>query len=141
MPIEYGTDKWTAGIELSNACRNFYKSRLQAAQEAKQTWLHDLDVPSLPSNLRSYNEPEPDTGLRPLAKTVNYTRKRTSVDVAVDRLKKEMVRICASVYARSYDMCLRIYTHTHTILYLISTFNLNSFKVDVYNLILFKFDF
>ena len=43
--VDGDVDRYTAGIELSNACRSFYVSRLKAANALKQAL--GLDVASL----------------------------------------------------------------------------------------------
>lgn len=58
-------DNYTASIELSNSCREFYKSRVEATDAFKK-------------RLQSYKNPIPST-------------KKTSIDVSMEKLKYEMV--------------------------------------------------
>ena len=61
------TDKYADSIDLSNACREFYQSRKRAAEVVKE---------KLASSGRQ-----------------RTTKKKTSIDVAMETLRTEMVRI------------------------------------------------
>ncbi|KAL5021941.1 hypothetical protein ScPMuIL_001096 [Solemya velum] len=58
------TDSYTASIELSNSCREFYKSRVEATDAFKK-------------RLQSYNNPR-------------QSSKKTSIDISMEKLKSEM---------------------------------------------------
>lgn len=62
------SDDYTAAIELSNACREFYRNRVKATESFKQT-------------MNSRNNTATLTNV-----------KRTTIDDAMDRLRNEMVR-------------------------------------------------
>lgn len=61
------SDDYTAAIELSNACREFYRNRVKATENFKQT-------------MNSRNN----------TATLSNTR-RTTIDDAMDKLRNEMV--------------------------------------------------
>lgn len=71
------SDDYIASIELSNKCREFYRSRLQAVEIAKQ-------------KLNTSNSSDSGFG-----STSDYmsTRKTTGVDNAMETLRREMVRL------------------------------------------------
>ncbi|KAL5022562.1 hypothetical protein ScPMuIL_001717 [Solemya velum] len=71
-----GTDQYTAFIELSNRCREFYRTRLHAAELAKQKINTENDTNSI-----SDSSVTTDGG------------KKTSLDHAMDKLRKEMVSL------------------------------------------------
>lgn len=72
-------DKYTASIELSNACRQFYKSRVEAAHCIKSRWERHSSL------CRTGNDND-----RP-ADNSTTRRQRNSIDVAMDKLRTEMV--------------------------------------------------
>lgn len=72
VPAE-GADKYTDSIELSNACREFYQSRLKSAQTLKEKWGSDRKV----VNISDSNGNE---------------KKKSSIDIAMEKLRSEMVR-------------------------------------------------
>jgi len=74
-------DKYTAAIEVSNACRMFYVSRLQTAETLKDRLMDRRRAVSA----AAASVPSPD---RP-ASTDHYTA--TSFETAVARLHKELV--------------------------------------------------
>ena len=101
-------DKYTAGIELSNACRQFYVSRVKAAGKIKErleladTGInYHTDSSSRESNqnvdtLSSEDDGVTINGLGESAQTpsdqkVKNTRK-SRIEKAMDVLKNEMVR-------------------------------------------------
>ena len=69
-------DKYTAGIELSNTCRNVYVSRLQAAESVRKKLLCD----AIDGNENGVNPQSPH-------------RRKTSIDEAMEILKREMVSL------------------------------------------------
>ena len=82
-------DKYAASIELSNACRQFYKSRVEAAHCIKSRWERH-------SSHRSGNDND-----RPADDNSTQRRQKNSIDKAMDRLRTEMVsgRICFVTFA------------------------------------------
>lgn len=62
-------DKYTAGIELSNKCRQFYQKRMETAEDVKQRF-------------------------SPILKK---ERKKSTLDVAMEKLGNEMVSILYSL--------------------------------------------
>jgi septum formation topological specificity factor MinE len=62
-------DKYTAGIELSNKCRQFYQKRMETAEDVKQRF-------------------------SPILKK---ERKKSTLDVAMEKLGNEMVSILCSL--------------------------------------------
>ncbi|GFN89409.1 hypothetical protein PoB_001591500 [Plakobranchus ocellatus] len=112
-------DKYTAAIELSNRCREFYNSRLAAASSIKSRWSvpqaacdnHAQEnnnntsssvLPSLSSSTSS--SPTSSSSSTSLSSTSNCskvntpdvgnTKRRTnSIDQAMDRLRTEMVSV------------------------------------------------
>lgn len=69
-------------IELSNACRAFYQTRLQTARSLKEKWGTGTYI-NTNNNLRHGQGDGSDTASRP--------KKKSSIDVAIETLKKEMV--------------------------------------------------
>lgn len=65
--IQIESDDYTASIELSNACREFYRNRVKATEHFKQTMNSRHITESVQNN------------------------KRTSIDDAMDKLRNEMV--------------------------------------------------
>ena len=63
------SDDYTAAIELSNACREFYRNRVKATESFKQTMNNRNNTATLTQT------------------------KRTTIDDAMDRLRNEMVSI------------------------------------------------
>ena len=87
LPNIMNMDKYTAGIELSNACRNYYTRRLRAAEGVKRKL--GLSVPYKEQNNEgNISEDEGYTTQRPVP------RRSTSIDKAMDRLKRELVSGC-----------------------------------------------
>ncbi|KAL4237140.1 hypothetical protein ACF0H5_005520 [Mactra antiquata] len=66
--VETTADDYTASIELSNACREFYRNRVQATEHFKQSM-----------SCRNNN--------------VNENKKRTTIDDAMDKLRSEMASL------------------------------------------------
>lgn len=85
-------DKYTAAIELSNKCREFYQFRLQTASSMKSRWCssslrqHDqitYSNASLSSSSSSSSDVDNTSGSR---------QQRHRIDEAMDKLRLEMVR-------------------------------------------------
>ncbi|CAL1533071.1 unnamed protein product [Lymnaea stagnalis] len=100
-------DKYTAAIELSNKCREFYKSRLEAANFMKSKWRDGAsqyggcsDGESTPSSSSSASS-SPNSSSSSIASShgndnsriVSSRRQRNGVDVAMERLRSEMVSL------------------------------------------------
>ena len=119
-------DKYTAAIELSNKCREFYNSRLEAANSIKSRWCMTPYDKSSPEN-SSTSSPLPphspndssssssssSSSISPSSSTSSLSgtssngtakdndnsysseplksRRQNSIDVAMDRLRTEMV--------------------------------------------------
>jgi hypothetical protein len=90
-------DKYTAAIELSNKCREFYKSRVEAANTMKSKWrennqqrdnsdVHDQSFSSASSLSLS-------SGANDNERTINSKQQRIRVDQAMERLRTEMVSL------------------------------------------------
>ncbi|XP_076439919.1 uncharacterized protein LOC143279698 [Babylonia areolata] len=89
-------DKYTESIELSNACREFYKSRVEAAHCIKTKWekqahqtdrctaANDNDRPSESQNSITTTSSNCDNN------STAHRRQRSSIDVAMDKLRAEM---------------------------------------------------
>ncbi|GAB1600462.1 putative uncharacterized protein DDB_G0272516 [Argonauta hians] len=78
--FQISDDKYTASIELSNACREFYRSRIKAAEIARKKLECDsnFDKNAAGSNSSSSN-------------SNNQTRKKkTTIDIAMEQLRREM---------------------------------------------------
>lgn len=71
------SDDYTAAIELSNACREFYRYRVKATENFKQTMHSRTNVGNARNN------------------------KRTTIDDAMDTLRTEMVRTCVATVSSS----------------------------------------
>ncbi|XP_067662900.1 uncharacterized protein [Haliotis asinina] len=69
-----GADKYTDSIELSNACREFYQSRLKSAQSLKEKWGSDRRT----VNISDSNGNE---------------KKKSSIDIAMEKLRSEMASL------------------------------------------------
>lgn len=74
VPGQGYVDKYTEHIELSNACREFYRSRIQAKESAENERVNRLD------NNNTVPSKKPDS-------------KKTSIDLAMEHLRSEMVSI------------------------------------------------
>lgn len=72
--IQIESDDYTASIELSNACREFYRNRVKATEHFKQSMNSRHKTESVQNN------------------------KRTSIDDAMDKLRNEMVCVFISIY-------------------------------------------
>ena len=70
VPGKEEADKYTASIELSNACRTFYKSRMETAEAMKQKWEKN-SVSATDAN--------------------GNGKQKNSIDLAMERLREEMV--------------------------------------------------
>ena len=86
-----GMDKYTAGIELSNACRSYYARRLRTAEGMKKKLsLPPSAVPSSTSPGKTHVAEDVDEGY--ITQRPTYTaRKQTSIDKAMDKLRNELV--------------------------------------------------
>lgn len=71
------SDDYIASIELSNKCREFYRSRLQAVESAKQ-------------KLKT-NDNSPESGY--CSASSGVSDRKTGVDNAMQTLRREMVRL------------------------------------------------
>ncbi|XP_025110558.1 uncharacterized protein LOC112574004 [Pomacea canaliculata] len=71
-------------IELSNACRAFYQTRLQTARSLKEKWGTGTYI-NTNNNLRHGQGDGSDTASR--------SKKKSSIDVAIETLKKEMTSL------------------------------------------------
>lgn len=96
-------DKYTAAIELSNKCREFYKSRLEAANFMKSKWRDSAsqynscsDNESTSSSASSPNSSSSSISSShgdDNSRISNSRRQRNGVDVAMERLRSEMVSL------------------------------------------------
>ena len=84
-----GMDKYTAGIELSNACRDFYVSRLQAAESMHRKLFLTKD-PVGPPGERCGRAGQGDVE-SPEQPPVPVSSGSPSLDKAMVVLRKEMV--------------------------------------------------
>jgi hypothetical protein len=71
-------DKYMDSIDLSNACREFYQTRKRAAEVVKE---------------KLANSGRPRT-----------CKKTTSIDVAMETLRTEMVRKCFKLHYKSFNL-------------------------------------
>ena len=101
-------DKYTAGIELSNACRQFYVNRVKASAKVKER----LGLEERRGGLlgRGVVDPAPGrhgttaVGTAPSQPQTDApggggrsdSSKRNSIDAAMQVLKREMVYICST---------------------------------------------
>lgn len=99
---ETSMDKYTASIELSNACRQFYKSRVEAADCIKSRWERHAQHTRSPGNDNDRPADDNSTAQR---------RQRNSIDEAMDKLRTEMVSgwdflssVTCLLLCRLYDM-------------------------------------
>ncbi|XP_029640199.1 putative uncharacterized protein DDB_G0272516 [Octopus sinensis] len=76
--FQISDDKYTASIELSNACREFYRSRIKAAEIARKK----LECDS--------NFDKSDTGSNSTGANNHRVRKKTTIDIAMEQLRREM---------------------------------------------------
>ncbi|KAK7490484.1 hypothetical protein BaRGS_00018270 [Batillaria attramentaria] len=84
VPDQEGTDKYTASIELSNACRQFYKSRVEAANCIKTRWERN----AAHVTRRTSGNDNDHTGNRDNSNTSR--KQRNSIDEAMEKLRTEM---------------------------------------------------
>nr|KAG5702167.1 hypothetical protein BaRGS_033879 [Batillaria attramentaria] len=82
-----GTDKYTASIELSNACRQFYKSRVEAANCIKTRWERN----AAHVTRRTSGNDNDHTGNRDNSNTSR--KQRNSIDEAMEKLRTEMLKV------------------------------------------------
>ncbi|XP_046566772.1 leucine rich adaptor protein 1-like [Haliotis rubra] len=90
VPSEDGFDKYTASIELSNACRQFYKSRVETAEAMKEKW------DKTPSTTTDAN---------------GNGRQKNSIDKAMETLRAEM----ASLMDQDLSLMKQLLTLNETI--------------------------
>lgn len=107
VPDQEVTDKYTASIELSNACRQFYKSRVEAANCIKTRWeRHSQTHVSRRTN---------DNDIRSAGDSCNNTRterkQRNSIDEAMEKLRTEM----ASLMDQDLSLMRQLLTLNETI--------------------------
>ena len=82
-------DKYTASIDLSNACRQFYKSRLEAAHCIKARWEKQASATRRTTVGNDNDRPVADNHS---SRSDNVQRRhRSSIDAAMDKLRTEMV--------------------------------------------------
>lgn len=72
IPVSASTEKHIASIELSNACREFYKTRSRETELAKQRLMAGTERDSDQSNCQS-------------------RKKRSSIDIAMETLRTATV--------------------------------------------------
>lgn len=77
-------DKYTAAIELSNACRQFYQARVEAANCIKSRWQMHAHSTRCNDNDRPAEEN---------SKTTPERRHRNSIDEAMEKLRTEMTSL------------------------------------------------
>ena len=80
-------------IELSNACRAFYNSRLESARVLRERWSR--------SGSESYQKTGEGTAGAGSDKNENC-RKKSSIDIAMDTLRQEMVSLGNNIDARCW---------------------------------------
>ncbi len=87
-------DRYTAGIELSNACRSYYTRRVKAAESVKRKlglcgsggFEDKTPVEEIEENVSE------DEGYRTTQRpATRRERKHTTIDAQMERLKKELV--------------------------------------------------
>ncbi|CAG5127445.1 unnamed protein product [Candidula unifasciata] len=89
-------DKYTAAIELSNKCREFYQSRLQTANSMKSRWYNSSARQH--DQVTCSNSSLSNSSSSSLSSDVDDTtrgnrRQRHRIDEAMEKLRKEMVSL------------------------------------------------
>lgn len=91
---ETDMDKYTASIELSNACRQFYQSRLEAAHGIKSRWERHSNPQSTCCGDDSNDNCRPASDHTcSSVSSGSQQRQRNSIDEAMDRLRSEMTSL------------------------------------------------
>ncbi|CAL1530343.1 unnamed protein product [Lymnaea stagnalis] len=85
--------KYTDPIDLSNACRAFYQSRLEITRQMKDRWRSGQDGGSNDNGMEGVSRTSRRAGLE-------EPRKKNSLDVAIERLRHEMACLMEQ------DLCL-----------------------------------
>lgn len=86
--IQTSDDKYTASIELSNACREFYRSRIKAAEVARKRLQSDA------SDETGSDSAEGTSSSSSLSSSSSESnRKKTTIDVAMEQLRREMASL------------------------------------------------
>ncbi|KAL8623779.1 hypothetical protein ACOMHN_054085 [Nucella lapillus] len=86
-------DKYTASIELSNACRQFYQSRLEAAHCIKSKWERHAHSTCCGDDSSNDNCRPADDHTGTSVSSQSQHRQRNSIDEAMDRLRTEMTSL------------------------------------------------
>ncbi|KAK6990025.1 hypothetical protein BgiMline_013296 [Biomphalaria glabrata] len=88
------SDKYTAAIELSNKCRDFYKSRVEAANIMKSKWRHSVSDSESASSSASTSPTSSTSSISQSQEDENVSRgHKSGVDAAMERLRAEMVSL------------------------------------------------
>lgn len=93
--IHSADDKYTASIELSNACREFYRSRIKAAEVARKRVESDAsdETGSDSAEGSSTSASSSSSSLSSSSSSSDSNRKKTTIDVAMEQLRREMASL------------------------------------------------
>ncbi|XP_059151635.1 uncharacterized protein LOC131937915 [Physella acuta] len=89
------SDKYTAAIELSNRCREFYNSRVVVANSMKTRWRDSLSDTSSSSSSSAASSPTSSSSSLSQGSDDSRSsrRQRSGVDLAMEKLRAEMVSL------------------------------------------------
>ena len=101
-------DEYTASIELSNACRQFYQTRVGIANCIKSKWEDGFCCDHCTID-NSYNK-DRSTCHHVYGEAVPVKPIKNSVDIAMEKLRFEMVciKLASLLYAFDFSSLLRV---------------------------------